>query len=263
MSHSHAPGESCSGHGPQPPQQQQQQQLPPPDPALQALIEADFRAVDVKFGSADNTNVLCPKHSLELCEECDVDYVGLNRLAKLLASNPNIRCPPPAQVVSQQLTSAVTNMKDEGNKFFKQAQHMPAVARYTMAASIAVQRPPWENNNLMREELSTVLSNRSASFHESQDYISALVDAAAVVGLRRNWSKGHFRKAKALVGLRRWEEARDALRLGLSFEPNNTELLGYLADIDKLEEKYLAAKQIVASKQTGETKSDTPVAATA
>jgi hypothetical protein len=90
-----------------------------------------------------------------------------------------------------------------------------------MAASIAVQRPPWEANQFLREELSTVISNRSAAYFESADFIGALVDADLVIALRRNWSKGHFRKAKALLGLGRWEEAKDAVRLGLQFEPAN------------------------------------------
>jgi translocation protein SEC72 len=97
-----------------------------------------------------------------------------------------------------------------------------AIARYTMAASIAVQRPPWETNQLMREELSTIISNRSAAYAEAQDYISALADAEAVIAVRRNWSKGHFRKAKALVGLGEVQEAAEALQLGLAYEPNNT-----------------------------------------
>lgn len=100
-------------------------------------------------------------------------------------------------------------------------KHKEAIGRYTMAASIAVQRPPWESNQLMREELSHAVSNRSASYCESQDYISALADAETVISIRRNWSKGHFRKAKALVGLGALSEAVDALQVGLAFEPNN------------------------------------------
>jgi translocation protein SEC72 len=73
----------------------------------------------------------------------------------------------------------------------------------------------------MREELSTVISNRSAAFFEAGDYIGALVDAETVISLRRNWSKGHFRKAKALVGLLEFDDAKEALRLGLQFEPTN------------------------------------------
>lgn len=57
-----------------------------------------------------------------------------------------------------------------------------AAQRYSMAANIAIQRPPWEAHTILREELTTNLSNRSAAFFEGGDYIGALVDA---VGLFR------------------------------------------------------------------------------
>src|SRR5262245_53350286 len=104
---------------------------------------------------------------------------------------------------------------------FKLNRHADAISRYTMAASIAVQRPPWETSQIMREELSTVISNRSAAYFEAADYIGALVDAETVISLKRSWSKGHFRKAKALLGLGKWDEAKDAVRLGLQYEPAN------------------------------------------
>lgn len=93
---------------------------------------------------------------------------------------------------------------------------------YTMAASIASQRLPWEPSQLMREELSTVLSNRSAAYTAAGDYVGALVDADFVTRLKRPWNKGWFRKAKALLELGQPEEAREAIQLGLAFEPNNT-----------------------------------------
>jgi translocation protein SEC72 len=92
---------------------------------------------------------------------------------------------------------------------------------YTMAANIAMSRPPWEAANLVKEELSVVICNRSAAYSAAGDFLSALVDAEVVLVHKRNWSKGHFRKAKALVGLGRLEDARDAIALGLQFEPNN------------------------------------------
>lgn len=73
----------------------------------------------------------------------------------------------------------------------------------------------------MREELSTVISNRSAAYYESHDFIAALADAETVIQVRRNWSKGHFRKAKALLGMRKFKDAADAVKVGLSFEPTN------------------------------------------
>lgn len=74
----------------------------------------------------------------------------------------------------------------------------------------------------MREELSTVLSNRSAAYLESGDLVSALTDAEAVIQLKKPWSKGHFRKAKALMALGRMTEAKEAVQYGLQFDPSNT-----------------------------------------
>jgi len=237
-SHTHAPGEVHNhSHGPSQQQHllQQQQTIAqqPPDPALLALIEADFRPVDLSVGPPNESQALCRKHSLEKCTDCGVDLVNLNRFAKLLIANPTLMCPPPPNVVSQKLSQVITTTKEEGNVLFKMGKHRDALGRYTMAASFAVQRPPWESNTIMREELSTVISNRSAAFFEAGDYIGALVDAETVISLKRNWSKGHFRKAKALVGLLEFEDAKDALRLGLQFEPANSELNGYLAEVDK------------------------------
>ncbi|KAK1224165.1 hypothetical protein PQX77_012970 [Marasmius sp. AFHP31] len=210
--------------------------VPTADPAMQALIDADYRPVGLAV-LPDVPSVVCETHKLEKCKDCDQDYVTLNRLAKILHQNPSLAAPPPANVVSKNLSVAVNNTKEEGNQLYKQGKHPQAIGRYTMAASIAVQRPPWESNQFMREELSAIISNRSAAYCESHDYISALADADTVIIIRRNWSKGHFRKAKALMGLNRPTEARDALQVGLAFEPNNTELNAFLTDVEKTIEK--------------------------
>lgn len=105
---------------------------------------------------------------------------------------------------------------------FKAKKYDLALQRYTMAASIAIHRPLWESNHVMREELATILSNRSVTFLEAGDPLSALVDAEHVITLKRQWSKGHFRKAKALIALQEYDEARDAITVGLQFDPKNT-----------------------------------------
>ncbi|KAJ7230488.1 hypothetical protein GGX14DRAFT_410923 [Mycena pura] len=225
-SHTHAPGENHShSHGPPQPVMQ-----PTADPKMQALIEADFRIVPLSL-SPDNHMALCAAHSLEKCAECGTDYLNMNRLSKVLASNPALLCPPPSTVVSQKLSQAVTTMKEEGNTLFKAGNHVQAIKKYNMAAAVAVQRPPWEGNQLMREELSTVVSNRSAAYLESRDHIAALADAEMVIQLRRNWAKGHFRKAKALIAMDKLEEGAEALKLGLAFDHANAELLGLLAEV--------------------------------
>ncbi|KAH7885756.1 hypothetical protein F5I97DRAFT_1927634 [Phlebopus sp. FC_14] len=205
-----------------------------PDPLMQARIDADFHPVDLAVGGPGHAFAFCGKHKVEKCDECKVDFTALNRISKILVTNPNLRCPPPPNVVQQKLSQAVTNTKDEGNNLYKVTKHREALAKYNLAASIAVQRPQWEGSAVLREELSTVISNRSAALFELGDYLGALVDAETVISIRRQWPKGHFRKAKALVGLGQLEEAQEAISLGLQFEPNNTELNGYMDDLKKL-----------------------------
>ncbi|CCM02584.1 uncharacterized protein FIBRA_04687 [Fibroporia radiculosa] len=200
----------------------------PPDPAMQALIEASFRPVDIALGPPDNCMALCGAHSLEKCPTCDVDYAPLNRTSRILQTNPALRCPPPPQIVSKQMSQAITNTKEEGNTLFKGGLHDRAIQRYSMAANIAVQRPPWEAQQVMREELSTIISNRSAAFLEAGDYIAALVDAETVIQLKRHWSKGHFRKARALLRMDKYQEAKEAIQVGLSFESGNKASIPYM-----------------------------------
>jgi translocation protein SEC72 len=96
---------------------------------------------------------------------------------------------------------------------------------------MALSRPPWEPAGLGKEEASIALCNRSAAFGSAGAWSNALADAAAVVTLRRNWPKGHYRyqiifnlmvrKARALVELGRLKEARQAIVDGLQFEPDD------------------------------------------
>jgi translocation protein SEC72 len=84
-----------------------------------------------------------------------------------------------------------------------------------------MQRAPWEAQQILREELSTVLSNRSAAHFENGDLLSAISDAEAVIQLKKPWSKGHFRKAKALIALGLLPQAKEAVQYGLQFDPSN------------------------------------------
>jgi len=88
---------------------------PPPDPVLQAVIDADFKPVNLKLGGPDGISVLSGANSEEVDEENGLDFTRLNRLSKLLSTNPNLRCPPPPNVVSQKLSQVINGTKEEGN----------------------------------------------------------------------------------------------------------------------------------------------------
>lgn len=98
---------------------------------------------------------------------------------------------------------------------------MLAVQKYDMAAQIAASRFPWEAAALVRDELAIVICNRSAAYFAAGDLISSLADADAVIQLKRPWSKGHFRRAKALLGLNQLKDAKESAELGLQFEPES------------------------------------------
>ncbi|KAI0299156.1 hypothetical protein BC826DRAFT_1102753 [Russula brevipes] len=189
---------------------------------MQAVIEADFRPVDLALDAA-NVSALCPSHSLE-------KYPHRESQAAL---------PTPANVVNQKLSQIVNQTKEEGNIFFRTHQWEKAIGRYSQAAGFGMQRAPWEAQQLLREELSTVLSNRSAGHFENGDLISAITDAEAVIQLRKPWSKGHFRKAKALIALGQLAQAKEAVQYGLQFDPTNVEMMGVLQDIELVLRSYV------------------------
>ncbi|KDN47042.1 hypothetical protein RSAG8_03819, partial [Rhizoctonia solani AG-8 WAC10335] len=241
--HSHD-GPHAHSHSPQPGQGPPQQLLNPDpiDPAMLADMDANFKPRPVKLVGPEGNitcQVVCTEHSTDKCDECGVDYTDLNLLSRMLVQAPNLIVPPPPQVTDKNRSAHVSKFKDEGNVAYKAGKWAAAIQSYTMSANIAASRPNWEPHTLAREEISTVLSNRSAAHLSAGDYIPALVDADVVIALRKPWTKGHFRKAKALVALQHYEEAKDAIAVGLQFEPENKELLDFTREIDS---KIEAAK---------------------
>jgi translocation protein SEC72 len=96
-------------------QQQQAQNLPKPDAHLQAVIEASHIPVDITLADPSNSTARCTAHKLEKCDDCGVDFLEMNRLARLFVANPQLNCPPPPTVVTKQLSQVVNQTKEEGN----------------------------------------------------------------------------------------------------------------------------------------------------
>lgn len=151
--------------------------------------------------------------------QSDLDRV--NELARILltASNPNVVFPPPPQPVPNDRSRKVAQAKEAGNAAFKAQNWSEAVKLYTISAELAASRPVFEANVYARDELALALANRSAAYLGAGEHVNALVDADAVIQLKRPWIKGHFRRGKALAAMGRLEEAREAFLLGLQFDP--------------------------------------------
>ncbi|KAI8047973.1 uncharacterized protein B0P05DRAFT_519608 [Gilbertella persicaria] len=182
--------------------------------------------------SSDGDKILCKEHGLEKCSKCEVDWIEHNSLASTLK---HVKDLPPPNAPNPTRNAQVTRLKEEGNKYFKQNNFPEAIRFYTMAVDLSWSRPLWEPLafQYVREELAPVLSNRSAAYLSLKNYVEAYVDAEMVTRLKREWSKGWFRKGKALVGLARIEEAAEAFQTGLRFDHESEELKKALSEIGR------------------------------
>ncbi|KAG1473115.1 hypothetical protein G6F56_001131 [Rhizopus delemar] len=180
--------------------------------------------------SNDGDRILCKEHTLEKCTRCQVDWTEHNALA---ASLKQVKDLPAPNAPNPTRNAQVTRLKEEGNKFFKQNNFTEAIRFYGMAVDLSMSRPLWEPLafQYVREELAPILSNRSAAHLSLKNHVEAYVDAEAVTRLKREWSKGWFRKGKALSGLGRKEEASEAFLTGLRFDHDSEELKKALAEI--------------------------------
>ncbi|KDN53238.1 TPR-like protein [Tilletiaria anomala UBC 951] len=198
---------------------------PAPTEEQMALSDATFKQVPLCIDP--NTDILMsPTHDMTL----------LNALSRSLkALPPQIAFPPPPNVVLPQRSMAVNKAREDGNAAFKKKDMVEAIKMYTLAVDVAASRPLWESNQIAREELAAVLANRSAALAAVEDWIGALCDADAVINLKKPWAKGYFRKGKALAGLGRFKEAKEAYEMGMQFDPDNPDFAAALAELPKRE----------------------------
>lgn len=73
--------------------------------------------------------------------------------------------------------------------------------------------------------------NRSYCFDSIQDFRNALKDAETAIKLKPDWPKCHYRKGKALAGLKNYQESEIALKKVLQLESNCQEALQELKKV--------------------------------
>ncbi|KAL1921947.1 uncharacterized protein VTP21DRAFT_10589 [Calcarisporiella thermophila] len=180
----------------------------------------------------DEELVKCSQHKREVCSECNADYTAQNSLYRALKQT-NGQVPPPNSV-HPVLGTQITKLKDEGNQKYRAGQHEEAVRLYTLAIDMSYARPLWEPHMFVREELSVLLGNRAAAYLAMGDFVKAYVDAEIAIRAKPPYSKAHFRKGKALLGLKRYQEAIQAFEIGLQVDPKSDELQKGLKEAKEL-----------------------------
>jgi uncharacterized protein YbcI len=98
-----------------------------------------------------------------------------------------------------------------GNKSFQEGDFDKAIQHFSQAISVDAQQPVY-------------YANRSLAYASKGDWESSLADAESALSVDGKFLKGHFRKVKALVELRRLIEARRALLLAIKECGENKDL---------------------------------------
>ncbi|KAF8679827.1 Ribosomal protein S7e [Rhizoctonia solani] len=120
-----------------------------------------------------------------------------------------------------------SNFKDQGNGYFKARRFREAMGFYTQGVealtiqSIDGSPKTVEVKEKDRSLYNALLLNRAAANLELENFGKVLKDVKLVLETDPRSSKALFRAAKALVKLRRYEEALDACDRCLSFDPDN------------------------------------------
>lgn len=167
---------------------------------------------------------------LELEENADEDGDGGLELEDNATEAPPSAPPaaapePPAAPVAPAATAApgvsdaskraAERVKAQGNDALKLGKFSEAVSLYGQAIGL-------DPTNAV------YLSNRSSALASLSRFDKALVDADKCIELKPDWAKGHLRRAGALSGLKRHEDAKGAFAAALKCEPNNAQIKALL-----------------------------------
>ncbi|KAI0095888.1 hypothetical protein F4814DRAFT_175538 [Daldinia grandis] len=168
------------------------------------------------------------------------ELASLNALHRsLLALDTPNQVPPPPLPVNPKRSANISKLRDSGNAEYRKGKHPEAVKFYTLGLQMALTRPLWEPQQLVREEVAALYANRAQAHMGLQNWAEGASDAEASVEAKRvGNSKAWWRRGKCLMEMGRLIEAKDWVRRGLEMEGDEGELVALLKDINaKLGEK--------------------------
>ena len=111
-------------------------------------------------------------------------------------------------------------IKEAGNKAFLAKNYQEAVEMYTQAIEISLQTP----NHIY-------YANRANAYLELQQYEECIADCNQSIKIDKTFIKSYFRKAKALIGQDKLQQALDTLKEGLEVDPDNVDFVKLSAEL--------------------------------
>jgi translocation protein SEC72 len=163
------------------------------------------------------------------------ELAALNALHRsLLNVETPTGTPPPPVPVNPKRSAQIGKLRESGNADFRKGSPGQAVKLYGLAIEMALGRPSWEPSGLVREEVSSLLSNRAQANMAQQNWAEGAVDAEASVEMKKvGNAKGWWRRGKCLLEMGRLEEAEQWVKQGLEFEATEQDLVQLKDEIER------------------------------
>jgi translocation protein SEC72 len=189
--------------------------------------------------------VSCPSmDSIQIEEELHQLNATHTALIKLGADAPN-GVPPPPLPLNPKRSAMIQKMREQGNAALSRRnaggappqEHIKESLKcYSYAIEMAIGRPPWEPVQIVRDELSILMSNRSQSFIGLQAWPEAAIDAETSIECKPapGQGKAWWRRGRSLLEMGRFEEALEWVTRALEVEGQDaTELKNLHEEIEK------------------------------
>ncbi|OTA98320.1 hypothetical protein M426DRAFT_77048 [Hypoxylon sp. CI-4A] len=162
------------------------------------------------------------------------ELASLNTLHRSLLTieTPN-QVPPPPVPVNPKRSANISKLRESGNNEYRKGKHAEAAKFYSLGLQMALTRPLWEPQQLVREEVAALYANRAQAYMGLQSWAEGAADAEASVEAKRvGNSKAWWRRGKCLLEMGRLTEAKEWVSKGLEMEGDEGELVALLKEIN-------------------------------
>ncbi|KAF3760332.1 hypothetical protein M406DRAFT_324777 [Cryphonectria parasitica EP155] len=160
---------------------------------------------------------------------------ALNNLHRSLLStleHPHV-VPPPPVPVNPKRSAQIKKLRETGNDTFKNQKYTEAISFYSLGLKMALTRPAWEPNGLVRDEAAMLFANRAQAHMELRDWVRGGADAECSVEAKKVGNpKAWYRRGRCLFEMGRYEEAKEWVGKGLEMEGEDLELIKLLKEIE-------------------------------
>jgi len=206
----------------------------PQDPAVHARVAMSdldtFTLLPIKIDPQSKAVSSTTPPSRALDAELDT----LNQLHRaLLHLDGAAAVPPPPVPVNPKRSANVGKLRDSGNAEFRRGRYAEAIRYYSLGLQMALTRPLWEPQQLVRDEAAALYSNRAQAHMATQGWAEGAVDAEASVEAKKMGNaKAWWRRGKCLMEMGRLDEAREWVGRGLEMEGEEGELVALSKEVE-------------------------------